>query len=871
MKEFKSNDQAEELNNGYQFIEYSFKPMLYQGNINQAQQRDGKGKLWKIVNKNKIVLLYEGTWKNDQPEGIGNIRLYQDLWNFEGQFTNGRLSSGKIMFKGNEVYSGDFFNYLQLDWLVRKEVTDRFLVDNSYSINFNDFDAWTQVNSNNCQDIALGGKTIFVQIEKKTYKIDYQTFDLLIQIPSPIIRINLNYFSDQSIEKLQHLLPNSGQKEYQLLLNYLNQGEKFQLEELDLSDSVDLVFQNNQLAQVLNQKDSKLQNLKSLNFSKIKEPISNFLRSLTFKCQNIMRNIQEIDLSQSTLDNKSLESLFQQKLYCRNLKKFSLKYVNKINSEGMQIFNHYMSNLDKLEYLDLSGILSNSSTIGFFGDSNQEAFKKFASNLKYLVNLKTLILDNTSVSDSSIETLAGTSLKNLETLSLNGCQKVTFKGIFWLQVSGNQSNLQKINLDRSGVALPKPTREKWNNIHLSIVDAKQVDLSNLYEYLRAAKKVKQLTMKAFFLQNDINNVINYSSLEQINLIIETQQDIHLIFQFLKVCQKDELILNIHNISKPQAESFQAQLENYYQNKEIKESRFQNIRFNGEDMEVYFEKAGIIKINSKQFLNTYISREQDPPELIEGGGHQIFKLDFQYLLNHEKLMIREFLDISTNYLSKEAINILLSSTSTKNLKGINLSNSDIKSKQIEKLSKNETFQNLDSIYLKNCKDEALAGMQHFVNSTILKNLKTIYLGNCNISILINTLLKYNALVVIVFGDIEQKVENPLEFVVDPNNDPKQSYSIYVAKGESQKGVQQIQGINERPYGRLKLKINSFTTLVMNNEKNVKNIQLLINEIIRFKNFGKQQQLPQKIMQSDKSQINLLVLGDQLVGKQAVCKR
>lgn len=90
----------------------------------------------------------------------------------------------------------------------------------------------------------------------------------------------------------------------------------------------------------------------------------------------------------------------------------------------MQIFNHYMSNMDKLEYLDLSGILSNSSTIGFFGDSNQEAFKKFASHLKYLVNLKTLILDNTSVSDSSIETLAGTSLKNLEILSLNGCLKV---------------------------------------------------------------------------------------------------------------------------------------------------------------------------------------------------------------------------------------------------------------------------------------------------------------------------------------------------------------------------------------------------------------------------------------------------------------
>lgn len=42
-------------------------------------------------------------------------------------------------------------------------------------------------------------------------------------------------------------------------------------------------------------------------------------------------------------------------------------------------------------------------------------------------------------------------------------------------------------MDYSGVALPKPSVEKWKKVHLSIVEAKGIDNSNLCEYLKSAK------------------------------------------------------------------------------------------------------------------------------------------------------------------------------------------------------------------------------------------------------------------------------------------------------------------------------------------------------------------------------------------------
>lgn len=59
-----------------------------------------------------------------------------------------------------------------------------------------------------------------------------------------------------------------------------------------------------------------------------------------------------------------------------------------------------------LEYLDLTGLLANASSMGFFSDSNQDAFKKLAINLPILKNLHTLILDSANVSDNIIEQLA---------------------------------------------------------------------------------------------------------------------------------------------------------------------------------------------------------------------------------------------------------------------------------------------------------------------------------------------------------------------------------------------------------------------------------------------------------------------------------
>lgn len=79
--------------------------------------------------------------------------------------------------------------------------------------------------------------------------------------------------------------------------------------------------------------------------------------------------------------------------------------------------------------------------MGFFGDSNQDAFKKLIQVLPNLSKLETLILDNANINDTIVELLARTNVHTLKNVSLKYCSKVTFKGLFYLQVSHLLSNL----------------------------------------------------------------------------------------------------------------------------------------------------------------------------------------------------------------------------------------------------------------------------------------------------------------------------------------------------------------------------------------------------------------------------------------------
>ena len=89
--------------------------------------------------------------------------------------------------------------------------------------------------------------------------------------------------------------------------------------------------------------------------------------------------------------------------------------------------------------------------------------------------------------------------------------------------------------------MPKPSIEKWNNIGFSIIDCKNVDQSNFYEYIKNSKKVRWLQFKPKLLSEDFNYLINNSVLYKIILVIDEIDSFQNIFQLLRGLKKDIII------------------------------------------------------------------------------------------------------------------------------------------------------------------------------------------------------------------------------------------------------------------------------------------------------------------------------------------
>jgi len=99
--------------------------------------KEGQGKLFKYNKANKLELVYEGTWKNNRPDGEGRCLIFGHSWWYEGQFKEGIFfQKGRIMFNGKPIFEGSWFGFVLLfdknvNWLVPQREMFGLEIDNS--------------------------------------------------------------------------------------------------------------------------------------------------------------------------------------------------------------------------------------------------------------------------------------------------------------------------------------------------------------------------------------------------------------------------------------------------------------------------------------------------------------------------------------------------------------------------------------------------------------------------------------------------------------------------------------------------------------------------------------------------------------------
>ena len=124
---------------------------------------------------------------------------------------------------------------------------------------------------------------------------------------------------------------------------------------------------------MITKREASLKSLVKLKLNKIKDTLTRFVWQLSLG-QILFQQVQELDFSDSQIDNKTLEILLQSKPL-RALKKLSLKNCLKITSEAISSVAGYLQNIASCEDIDLSCMLINAPNNSFFGDQNIDSFK----------------------------------------------------------------------------------------------------------------------------------------------------------------------------------------------------------------------------------------------------------------------------------------------------------------------------------------------------------------------------------------------------------------------------------------------------------------------------------------------------------------
>lgn len=126
--------------------------------------------------------------------------------------------------------------------------------------------------------------------------------------------------------------------------------------------------------------------------------------------------------------------------------------------------------------------------------------------------LRELYLENANISDELLTKFSQQDLPALEVLSLRYCQKISYKGLFYLQQAQKMPQLKFLYLDFSGVTLPMPKAETWKGLKITLRECKVIEYNNMAEYVRACEQVSEIEINAKLINNEVIQGIKTSKI-----------------------------------------------------------------------------------------------------------------------------------------------------------------------------------------------------------------------------------------------------------------------------------------------------------------------------------------------------------------------
>ncbi|EAS03123.2 hypothetical protein TTHERM_00446040 (macronuclear) [Tetrahymena thermophila SB210] len=542
INEFPPTFQLDQDNNT-KILNYPFKP------IQQTQDIENHATITKNGEK-----IFEGTVDIlRKPVDICEAQIFQ-FYVFKGFFIQGfPYMKAQLKCQNNTIIEGDCFNFIFKQWLIKSKILQEVKIMNLFQIS-----SWINRNKSQIElpNIIIAGDNKKIVKLNSNFVMDIKIFEQVNQIISNIELINMNNIdvkliqnSQDIIEKLKNVkyltLALDTEEKIVFLIKYLNSQFCQNLEVLDISNSTKLDYKDYELNKTINNANGYFTKLNTIILTNCKSSAPNSFLGILINCESF-RKIQTLVLDDTYVD-QGIFSKFFESPYLSTLKNLSLNEVAGINDQSVVQLSERISKFKNIVKLNLSGMLKKNFNKNLFTDSNISAFKKLASCMSYLIFLEKLVLDDSYLNDSVLESMAKSNMPSLEKIYLRRQQKVTYKGINYLLQTQNFRNLKLINCNSSSsVTLPKNI---ISHIEVSVMGCKSVNSTNVSEFLKSNPSAQSIRFDAKNIASDVITAINLSKyLKRITLYCSDSTEISKIILLLKNIdniKKIQFVINFH--------------------------------------------------------------------------------------------------------------------------------------------------------------------------------------------------------------------------------------------------------------------------------------------------------------------------------------
>ncbi|KAL4493450.1 hypothetical protein ABPG72_007458 [Tetrahymena utriculariae] len=621
-------------------LNYPFKP------IQQTQNIDNHATITKNGQQ-----IFEGTVDIlRKPIDMCEAQIFQ-FYIFKGFFIQGfPFMKAQLKCQNSTIVEGDCFNFIFKQWLIKSKTLQEVTITNLFQIS-----SWVDKNRSQIElpNVIIAGDNKKIVKLNSSYTMDIKIFEQVNQIINNIELINLNNIDPKLIQNSQNICEKLKNVKYLtfaldtedkivFLINYLNSQFCQNLEVLDISNSTKLDYKDYELNRTINNVSGYITKLNTIILANCKSSAPNSFLGILLNCENF-RKIQTLILDDTYVDSGIFSKFFESP-YLSTLKSLSLNEVAGINDQSVVQLSERISKFKNIVKLNLSGMLKKNFNKNLFTDSNISAFKKLASCMSYLIFLEKLVLDDSYLNDSVLESMAKSNMPSLEKIYLRRQQKVTYKGINYLLQTQNFRNLRLINCNSSSsITLPKSV---ISHIEISVMSCKFVTSTNISEFLKSNPSAQSIRFDAKNIASDVITAINLSKyLKIITLYCQDSTEISQIILLLKSIdnlKKIQFVINFHlsksfiiksdyeflgknqyKRTKPNSgtvqqtvDDFRSEIFKSMENKLIKEQLLENLIIHNQPFASFYNDQNLIEqVDISSFISLSVSQDDYKENLI----------------------------------------------------------------------------------------------------------------------------------------------------------------------------------------------------------------------------------------------------------------